>query len=122
MSPRRCAPLCLALLLSACNSNDVLSPSPARTFVLEEATVADIHAAFAGEQRLEDGSLLTCSRLYQLYTTRIAAYDATPQSGGLPILSVLRINPQAEPPAEAVTIDPDDARRLIADTPLTGVD
>ena len=35
---------------------------------------------------------------------------------------VLRINPQAEPPAEAVTIDPDDARRLIADTPLTEVD
>jgi amidase len=102
MSPRRCAPLCLALLLSACNSNDVLSPSPARTFVLEEATVADIHAAFAGEQRLEDGSLLTCSRLYQLYTTRIAAYDATPQSGGLPILSVLRINPQAADQAAAL--------------------
>ena len=40
----------------------------AANFKLQEATVADVHAAFKAGQ-------LTCRQLVQLYLNRIAAYD-----------------------------------------------
>ena len=111
-----CYLVATALLLSACGnssgtsggSNTPITPPPVepppvgKTFVLEEATVADIHQGFAGIQPLADGSPLTCVKLYQLYTTRIAAIDDYPQAGGLPVNAVLRINPAARAEAEAL--------------------
>lgn len=104
--------LALLLLLSACgrsagpdgpDDNEPPPPPPSgKTFALEEATVADIHAAFAGEQTLADGSPLSCVKLYELYTARIAAIDDYPQAAGLPVRAVLRINPQARAEAEAL--------------------
>ncbi|MDP3857996.1 MAG: amidase family protein [Stagnimonas sp.] len=91
-------------------------PPTGKTFALEEAMVADIHAAFAGEQTLEDGSALSCVKLYQLYTTRIAAIDDYPQAGGLPVNAVLRINPAAR--AEAEALDALYAKEGIGNRPL----
>jgi amidase len=96
-------PLALSLSLVACGGASTSSP-PTTTptpgaptpFVFEETTVDDIHAAFRGEQVLEDDSLLTCEKLTQMYIDRIYAYNDTPQpNGGLPIRGVLAINPLA---------------------------
>lgn len=65
-------------------------------FELIEATTADIHAAFAGEQVTADGDPLTCVELAQMYIDRIFAYNDNPQpSGGLPIRGALFIHPTA---------------------------
>ncbi|HEY0974224.1 MAG TPA: amidase family protein [Solimonas sp.] len=111
-SPRRSFALYLfaLLVLSACGGSSptpppVEPPPPPpepKTFVLEEATIADLHAGFAGLQALADGRALSCVTLYELYTARIAAIDNMPQSGGLPIRAVLRINPAARAQAEAL--------------------
>lgn len=115
----RVFPYCLvaaALVLSACgnssgtdgSTNPPVTPPPVdpppggKTFVLEEATVSDIHAGFAGIQTLEDGSPLTCVKLYEMYTRRIAAIDDVPQAGGLPVNAVLRINTAALAEAQAL--------------------
>lgn len=55
-----------------------------RAFVLEEATVASIHAALAARQ-------ITCVQLVQRYLDRIAAYDRQ----GPSLRTVLMINPRA---------------------------
>lgn len=113
MHLRPLAAAMLALLLVACGGSErpgsggreppPAEPPPAgKTFVLEEASVADIHQGFAGIQTLEDGSPLTCVRLYELYTARIAAIDDFPQAGGLPVNAVLRINTAARAEAEAL--------------------
>ncbi|HEX4895225.1 MAG TPA: amidase family protein [Solimonas sp.] len=100
-----------ASLLVACGSSTPSAPTgpgpgpdpePPKTFELVEATVADIHAAFAGRLLLADGGTLTCVKLYELYTERIAAIDNTPQAGGLPVRGVLRINTAARAAAEAL--------------------
>ena len=98
-------PVCAATLLCACNSSTPSTTTPPGTepFVLEEATVADIHEAFAGRRSMADGSRLSCVALHDLYVARILAIDDTPQAGGLPVQSVLRINPAAR--AEAVALD-----------------
>ncbi len=81
---------------------DVVPSPSAKRFLIEEATVADIHAALAGQQLLEDGTRLTCTKLYDAYVARIAAIDDYPQAGGSPVRAVLRINPAARDEAEAL--------------------
>lgn len=103
MMPRFCMPLYLLFLMTGCGTGTPLDVTPGKIFELEEATVADIHAAFAGEQRQSDGAPLTCVALYEQYVQRIAAIDNTPQAGGLPVRAVLRINPSAK--AAAAELD-----------------
>lgn len=77
----------------------------------------DIHAAFAGEQLLADGSKLSCVKLVQLYMDRIAAINDWPQSSGLlPVRGVLRINPMAL--TEAADLDALYAKEGIGKRPL----
>src|SRR3979490_2698669 len=54
------------------------------SFELEEATIADIAAAF-------DSGALTCVKLTQLYLARIAAYE----DAGIRLNSITTINPDA---------------------------
>lgn len=93
----------IALVLAACSGSPDMAPAAANNipidppekvkFVLEEATVESVHAAFAGEAELEDGSTLTCETLVQMYVDRIIAYNDYPQpNGGLPIKGVLNIS------------------------------
>ncbi len=63
----------------------------ARAFRLEEATIADITAAF-------DAGALTCRQLIQLYLNRIAAYD----DDGPKINSIITVNPKALETAAAL--------------------
>ncbi|MFT7405608.1 amidase family protein [Zhongshania sp.] len=72
-------------------------------FQLVEATMADVHAALAGEQVNEDGEPLTCVAITQQYIDRILAYNNNPQpNGGLPIFGVLAILPNAIAQAQAL--------------------
>ncbi len=106
MHPRPLYLACLATLLCACNSSSnpqaASPPANPQPFVLEEATVADIHDAFAGRRLLADGSHLSCVKLHDLYVSRILAIDDVPQAGGLPVQAVLRINTAARAEAEAL--------------------
>src|SRR5262249_14918992 len=62
-----------------------------RVFRLEEATIADITAAF-------DAGVLTCQQLTQLYMSRIDAYDKR----GPKLNSVITVNPRALETAKAL--------------------
>ena len=64
---------------------------PTRVFALEEATIADIGAAF-------DAGALTCQDLVQRYLNRIAAYD----DGGPKLNSIITVNPRALETAQAL--------------------
>ena len=57
---------------------------PAAVFVLEEATIADIEAAF-------EAGVLSCPALVQMYLDRIAAYD----DDGPLLNSIITVNPRA---------------------------
>ena len=92
------------------------SPAPAKTFELVEATVADVHAAFAGRQKLADGSTLTCVKLAAMYQQRIYAYNDNPQAGGRPIRGVLSLNAKAT--EQAVALDALYAKEGIGNRPL----
>lgn len=70
----------MLLGLGSCTVPEV----PARVFRLEEATVANISAAF-------DAGALTCRELVELYLRRIAAYD----SAGPALNSMISVNPRA---------------------------
>jgi Asp-tRNA(Asn)/Glu-tRNA(Gln) amidotransferase A subunit family amidase len=59
-------------------------PADAKPFVLEEATVASIHAAFADKS-------LTCTSLVRSYLARIDAYDKK----GPALRAILTLNPRA---------------------------
>lgn len=61
-------------------------------FNLQEATIDDIHDAFAK-------GTLTCAQLTQLYLARIAAYE----DGGIKLNSITTVNPKAM--AEAAALD-----------------
>lgn len=107
-----------ALALTSCGGSD----SPGRTganagnsatapqqsgtgqFSLLEATIADVHKAFAGELLQEDGTALTCVELANLYVDRIAALDTAiiPEAGGLPLNSMVSINPLLQEQAQAL--------------------
>lgn len=95
----------LALLIVGCSGSAPDAPpidtAPAETFTLKEATVADIHAAFAGKQVTEDGKPLTCLKLGEMYIDRIAALDDTPQ-GIFAINAVQALNPQWRNQAKAL--------------------
>jgi Asp-tRNA(Asn)/Glu-tRNA(Gln) amidotransferase A subunit family amidase len=100
--------LCLALsavLLAACggssskNSQDAAGGS--KPFELLEATVADIHAAFKGEQLDESGQPLSCVVLAEAYLARIDALDISTATG-LPINSMVSLNPSWREQAEAL--------------------
>ena len=111
----------LVLLISACGqspSGDTpvaggpgQPPGEPVIFELVEATLADVHAALAGEQITEDGDALTCAELTQRYIDRIFSYnDALQPSGLLPIRGVLHINANAlEQAAELDTLYARDA-------------
>ena len=90
---RPCSLLALAsaaVVLSGGCGETVPEPLGA-VFTLEEATIADINAAF------DDGAL-SCERLVQLYLDRIAEYgDAGPQ-----LNSMITVNPQALDAARAL--------------------
>ena len=94
----------------------VTPPATPKRFELVEATVADIHAGFAGVQTLADGSPLTCVALYQLYVDRIAAINDYPQAGGLPVRGVSAINPKALD--EAIALDALYAAEGLGNRPL----
>src|SRR5580765_4047048 len=55
-----------------------------RVFQLEEATIADINAAF-------DAGALNCRQLTQMYLSRIQAYD----KAGPKLNSIITVNPRA---------------------------
>jgi len=72
-------------------------------FKLVEATMADVHAALAGELVTENGEQLSCVDITQQYIDRILAYNNNPQpNGGLPIFGVLAIMPNAIAQAQAL--------------------
>ena len=70
---------------------------PRDRFVLEEATVQSVHAAFRGETVLDDNdTVLTCETLVEMYQQRVIAYNNNPQpNGGLPIRGVLALSTTA---------------------------
>ena len=75
-----------AAFLPACGGDSSSSVSPVRAepFGLLETTVADIHAAFKGEQLDGTGQALSCVGLAEQYLARIAALDVSIETG-LPI-------------------------------------
>ena len=79
------------LLMTTVASVAAAQPASKPAFRLEEATVADIHAAF-------DAGTLTCQRLTEMYLARLAVYeDAGPR-----INAVTTVNPRALDEAEAL--------------------
>lgn len=80
--------------------------SKSDTFILEEATIADIHKAF------RNGSL-TAEKLVNLYIARIQKYD---QSTGLN--SIILINPRAIEIARELDVEFQETGKL---RPLHGI-
>src|SRR5258708_33034448 len=72
------------LSLTALTFSAAILSAHAKPFVLEEATVASIHAAFADKT-------LTCTTLIKSYLARIDAYDKK----GPELRAVLTLNPNA---------------------------
>jgi amidase len=80
-----------ALILYAALMFESAFAAPVHTFKLEEATIADINAAF-------DSGALTSEKLVKLYLARIAAYE----DGGPKLNSILALNPKAVETAAAL--------------------
>ena len=99
----RARPFAAAMISGLAVAAGGCSPAPeARamaTFTLEEATIADIGAAF-------DAGVLSCETLVQRYLDRIAAYD----DAGPRLNSIITVNPRAL----------DAARRLDEERAATG--
>lgn len=93
---------CGPLNSSSSSSNGSIAKPPER-FELLEATVADIQAGFRGEQVDAAGNPLTCVGLAEQYLDRIAALDANLETG-LPIQSMVSINPEWQAQAEALDV------------------
>ncbi|HEY0581077.1 MAG TPA: amidase family protein, partial [Chloroflexota bacterium] len=74
----------LAIMLSPVTAYPAEERAQTAGFQLEEATIADITAAF-------DSGRLTCAQLVRGYLDRIAAYDQV----GPAIQSIITVNPQA---------------------------
>ncbi len=89
--PPAVAALASTLLLSSGGCGPTTPEPPAAVFSLEEATIADITAAF-------DAGALSCRELVQLYLDRIAAYD----DDGARLNSIITINPRAIDTARAL--------------------
>ena len=89
--PPAVAALASTLLLASGGCGPTTPEPPAAVFSLEEATIADITAAF-------DAGALSCRELVQLYLDRIAAYD----DDGPRLNSIITINPRAINTARAL--------------------
>ena len=79
------------LLLSTMACAPATHPAATSVFELEEATIADITAAF-------EAGALTCRHLTELYLDRIAAYD----DDGPRLNSIITVNPRALDTAAAL--------------------
>jgi amidase len=79
-----CGFCALALVGNGALSADQRSAAAAGGFVLEEATISSIHAAFASKQ-------LTCVQLVRAYLNRIEIYD----DKGPALNAILTVNPRA---------------------------
>jgi len=77
--------LLMSVLLSAASCAVFAQPPPSGAFVLEEATIDTIHAAFASRR-------LTCVELVEAYLARIEAYDQK----GPALNAILSVNPAAQ--------------------------
>ena len=93
------AALISGLVVAAGGCSPVPEARAMATFTLEEATIADIGAAF-------DAGVLPCETLVQRYLDRIAAYD----DAGPRLNSIITVNPRAI----------DAARRLDGERAATG--
>lgn len=81
-----------------------IEPTQKTVFDVVEAEVRDVHAAMAGDLEVPgmEGPL-TCESLVKMYIERIFKYNDNPQpNGGLPISSVLAINPNVLEQAKAL--------------------
>ena len=87
MVPKRATGIVMTLLAVVFSA----SAAYAEVFRLEEATIADITAAF-------NSGALTCRQLTQLYLSRIAAYDKK----GPTLNSIITVNPHALQTAAAL--------------------
>ena len=83
--------LAVATLLTLNGCAPPAPEPPTELFALEEATIADISAAF-------DAGALTCQELVQLYLNRIAAYD----DDGPRLNSIITVDPRALDTARAL--------------------
>ena len=81
----------VAILIGSSGCAPPVPDPPAVVFTLEEATIADIQAAF-------DAGALSCEQLVQLYLDRIAAYD----DDGPRLNSLITVNPRALDTARAL--------------------
>jgi amidase len=81
---------CVVILTAALMLETAIA-APVHTFKLEEATIAEINAAF-------DSGALTSEKLVKLYLARIAAYE----DGGPKLNSILALNPKAVETAAAL--------------------
>jgi Asp-tRNA(Asn)/Glu-tRNA(Gln) amidotransferase A subunit family amidase len=88
MPVRRLATAVFLVLATACASGRAIAPAP---FVVQEATIADIHAAFRA-------GTLTCRGLVERYLGRIAANDKQ----GPAINALVVVNPDAVQVATAL--------------------
>ena len=91
IAPPYVTTVALAALLTLNGCAPAAPDPPTMVFALEEATIADISAAF-------DAGELTCQGLVQLYLNRIAAYD----DGGPTLNSIITVNPRALETAQAL--------------------
>ena len=91
ITPPYVTTVALAALLTLNGCAPAAPDPPTMVFALEEATIADISAAF-------DAGELTCQGLVQLYLNRIAAYD----DGGPTLNSIITVNPRALETAQAL--------------------
>ena len=79
------------MLLSSGGCAPAEPEPPEVVFTLEEATIADINAAF-------DAGALSCEQLVQMYLDRVAAYD----DAGPRLNSIITVNPRALDTARAL--------------------
>ncbi len=100
---RRLMFLLFSGLLSACGGSNggsgtkaSTTTSQASTYALNEATIASTHAALTSGK-------FTCADLVQSYLDRIAKYDAS-VSSGLPLNSIVSLNPHALEDAAALDV------------------
>lgn len=102
----RCAAIA-ALACAVLKANAATGPQTAKPFKLEEATIADIHAAMSAGK-------ITSAELVKQYLARIDAYDQR----GPKLNSILLRNPQAMNDANALDAEFRKTRRL---RPLHGI-
>ena len=99
-----CLPLC-SLLLAACGPSSPAGESGTASepvpFELLEARIEDIQAAWRGDQVDTDGEPLRCVELAERYLQRIETLDNHVDTG-LPINSMVSLNPQWQAQAEAL--------------------